>query len=63
MDYLLLVISLPIIYFSTKSVIRRYNNHASFKEQQIYYSDVLGMLCGIGLFIVYLLQILGFSIH
>jgi hypothetical protein len=62
MDFFLLIISIPIMYFTIRGVKKRYNNHDSFKERRSYYSDVLGMLCGIGLFIVSLLRIFGYDI-
>ena len=62
MDYLLLIISIPIMFISIRGVIRGYNDQNSFKKHQIYITDVLGMVCGIGLFLLAILRLIGFDI-
>ena|GEM_PF-4869235 len=63
MDLLLILISIPIMYFSIKGVIRGYNDQGSFRKQQLYSADVLGAISGIGLFIVGILKLFGLDIQ
>ncbi len=50
------------MFISIRGVIRGYNDQNSFKKHQIYITDVLGMVCGIGLFRLAILRLIGFDI-
>lgn len=62
MNYLLLSLSIIISIISIRGVIKRYNDQSSFKNLQMYQTDVLGMVVGIALFVVSILRIIGYDI-
>ncbi|TNE55663.1 MAG: hypothetical protein EP338_02500 [Bacteroidetes bacterium] len=61
-DLLILLLSLPILYFTIRGVVKRYKDHGTYKKQKLYYADLLGMLIGIALLVISLLRLLGFDV-